>query len=243
MSRPYIPLIDNKATQSDGTTHLAINNTLFRQATTMAFVADKTSVPVPRVYCSCVYRNWAFITMERSLSDTDREHVFQQLRDMIGQLRALPPPSDTRIESCVNGSLRDSRIPRSRPRFGPFKTVQDFHFWLREYLRPEEHPERNNDQDWMEFKGMVAKQDGPWPPPVFTHGDLNPFDIFLRGSRVYTLAWYGNLTRRAWQTAIDRFLDVYSEELKMEIIRQKWWGECLACFRSPSPHVRLTSRS
>ncbi|KAI0542835.1 kinase-like protein [Xylaria digitata] len=236
--------------------HLVVKTSPFvhlSEAATMAFVAAKTSIPVPRVYCSFVYRNQAFITMERvqgeplaevwkSLSDTDREHVFQQLRGMIGELRALTPPSGMRVESCINGSLRDSRIPRSRPRFGPFKTVQDFHLWLREDLRPEEHPDRKNDQDWEEIKEMVAKQDGPWPPPVFTHGDLNPFNIFLRGSRVvgiidwefagwypsyweYTSAWYGNLTRRAWQTSIDRFLDPYPEELKMEITRQKWWGE------------------
>ncbi|KAI0855419.1 kinase-like protein [Xylaria cubensis] len=226
------------------------------EAATMAFVAAKTSIPVPRVYCSFVYRNRAFIMMERvqgrplaevwnSLSDTEQEHVLWQLRDMVQELRAIPPPSNARIESCVSGSLRDRRIPKSWPGFGPFKTVQDFHLWLREGLRPEEHPDRKSDQDWEDIKEMVAKQDGPWSPPVFTHADLNPSNILLRGSRVvaiidwefagwypnyweYTSAWYGSIKRTAaWQILIARFLDPYPEELRMEITRQKWWGENL----------------
>lgn len=31
---------------------------------------------------------------------------------------------------------------------------------------------------------MAEKQDGPWPLPVFTHADLNPFNILLRGDKV-----------------------------------------------------------
>lgn len=89
---------------------------------------------------------------------------------------------------------------------------------------------------------MVAKQDGLWPPPVFTHGDLNPFNIMVHGNRVasiidwefsgwypfyweYTSAWYGNRIRKAWQDSLAKFLDPYPEELRMEITRQKWWGD------------------
>lgn len=89
---------------------------------------------------------------------------------------------------------------------------------------------------------MVAKQDGPWPPPVFTHGDLNPSNILVRGNRVagivdwefagwypyyweYTTAWYGHHTRREWGEHIVKFLDPYPEELKMERTRQRWYGD------------------
>lgn len=30
---------------------------------------------------------------------------------------------------------------------------------------------------------------------------------------------------QAWQRSVNRFLDEYPDELKMEITRQKWWGE------------------
>lgn len=162
---------------------------------------------------------------------------------MMRESRAIPPPPGSmRVENCVGGSLRDSRIPMSRPRFGPFPTIQAFHLWLREGLRPEEHPNHKNDDGWDDIKDMAAKQDGPWPPPVFTHGDLNPFNILVNGDRVvgildwefsgwypyyweYTSAWHGNKTRQGCQGMIHQFLDQYPIELKMEITRQKWWGD------------------
>ncbi|AEO66513.1 uncharacterized protein THITE_2114640 [Thermothielavioides terrestris NRRL 8126] len=159
---------------------------------------------------------------------------------MLQELRSLPPPPGVGIESCVGGSLRDSRIARSWPRFGPFKTTQEFHQWLRRDFRPEERSKYVDDQDWEDLKDMVAKQDGPWPPPVFTHGDLNPSNIFVRGNRVvgiidwefagwypyyweYTSAWYGHETRQGWEKEILNFLDPYPEELKMDLTRQRWW--------------------
>lgn len=223
------------------------------EAATMSFVAANTSIPVPRIHCSFVHNNQAFIVMERiqgtslaeawkTLSDADRESIFSQLQQMFQELRSLQPPLATGVESCQGGSLRDSRIARSRPRFGPFKTIQDFHLWLREDLKPEEHPERKDDEDWKKIKEMAAKQDGPWPQPMFTHGDLNPFNILVRGDRIvgvidwefsgwypcyweYTSAWCGNLTRQAWQEVLPKFLDVYPDELEMEKTRQRWWGE------------------
>jgi len=84
---------------------------------------------------------------------------------------------------------------------------------------------------------MAVKQDGPWPAAVFTHGDLNPFNIFVRGDEVtaiidwecagwfpnyweYTSAWYGNLTRTEWQENLSKFLDAFPAELEMEMVRQ-----------------------
>ncbi|KAL2169079.1 hypothetical protein VTG60DRAFT_6501 [Thermothelomyces hinnuleus] len=194
------------------------------EAATMRFVACKTSIPVPRVHCAFVHKNRAIIVMDRirgvslsrawkTLSEEDRDGIFRQRRSMLQELRALPPPLECGIESCVGGSLRDARIPRSWPRFGPFKTTQEFHLWLRHGLRPEDHPDHEDDEDWREIKAMVKKQDGPWPPPVFTHGDLNPSNILVRGNRVvgiidwehagwypyyweYTSAWQAHLTRQ-----------------------------------------------
>lgn len=89
---------------------------------------------------------------------------------------------------------------------------------------------------------MAAAQDkSSWRPPVFTHADLNPFNILIRGDRVvglvdweisgwypnyweYTSAWLGSATRTGWRKCIDEFLEPFPDELKMETIRQKWWG-------------------
>jgi aminoglycoside phosphotransferase (APT) family kinase protein len=177
-----------------------------------------------------------------TLSDSDCDEVYAQLKSFLQELRKLPPPSHNKIESCVGGSLRDSRIPHSRPRFGPFGTIQEFHLWLREELRPEEHPDRKADEDWSDIKEMVKMQDGTWPRPVFTHGDLNPFNIMVKGKQVvgiidwefsgwypsyweYTSAWCGSLTRQSWQAVLTKLMDPYPRELKMERTRQRWWGD------------------
>lgn len=223
------------------------------EAATMKFVAENTSLPVPKIHWSFVHKHRAYIVMERipgeeiprawrKLRDGALQQIFAQLKQMLQELRALKPTPGTGVESCVGGSIQDSRIPRSLPRFGPFQTIQEFHRWLREDLHLEEHSDRVNNPKWQEIKAMVVKQDGPWPAPVFTHGDLNPSNILVRGNQVvglldwefagwyphyweYTSAWYGNITRTEWQDLLDKFLEPFPEELKMEITRQKWWGE------------------
>lgn len=147
-----------------------------------------------------------------------------------------------RVESYVGGSLRDSRIPKSKPRFGPFDTIQGFHCWLRDDLKLEEVMNQPETQDLKDIKDMIDMQDGPWPRTVFTHGDLNPFNIIVRDDRVvgiidwefagwypnyweYTSAWCGNVVRPTWQEMLPKFLDTFPEELKMEVARQTHWGD------------------
>lgn len=241
-----VPISKNKIIETGPYVHLI-------EAATTKFVAENTFIPVPKIYCSFVYKNRAYIVIERiqgdelptawkKLSEGSRRKVFDQLKRMLRNLRALEPPSGTRVESCTGGSLRDSRIPRSCPRFGSFRTIQEFHLWLREDLQPSKVEGRENDQDWQDIRDMAVKQDGPWPPPVFTHADLSPFNILIRGDQVvgiidwelsgwypnyweYTSAWLSSVTRTEWQGSIDKFLDPFPQELKMEATGQKWWGE------------------
>ncbi|KAF5547552.1 serine threonine kinase [Fusarium phyllophilum] len=232
----YVPPPDQTATQHEGTSSLAINNTFSRrlmtlialktsarfykhdgpcipiskslivkkgpfvhltEAATMQFVAANTSIPVPTVYCSFVHKNRAHIVMQRiqgktiadawrDLSDADRSNIFAQLRRMFQELRSLTPPSNTGIESCIGGSLRDSGIPYTtvETSIWAFQAIQNFHRWLREDLEPDSRPDHMEDQDWKNIKEMATKQDGSWPLPVFTHGDLNPFNIIVRGDQV-----------------------------------------------------------
>lgn len=219
----------------------------------MKYVPENTSIPVPKVYCSFVRKNRAYIVMERiqgeevptawqKLNEQSRQNVFEQLKQMTDELRSLKPPMGGGVSSCVGGSLRDSRIPRSRPRFGPFGSVNEFHLWLRDYLQPAEHSTWGDDQDWEEIKKMVIKQDESWPGPVFTHGDLNPSNVLIRNGRVvgiidwefsgwyphyweYTSAWLGNLTRTGWRDRVCEALHPFPAELEMEKVRHRWWGD------------------
>jgi aminoglycoside phosphotransferase len=224
------------------------------EAVTMKFIAENTSIPVPKVYCSFIYKNRTYIVMERvrgrvlhavwgTLSEKSRQDLLHQLKLMFDGLRALERPRDVGVQNCVGGSLYDSRIPHCRHRFGPFKNIQDFHLWLREEHQLSSIEEKQDEhQDWREIKEMAVRQDGAWPPPVFTHGDLNPFNILVRNGKIvsiidwefsgwyppyweYTSAWYGNRLRPYWQNVLDKFLEPYPDDLKMEITRQKWWGD------------------
>lgn len=90
---------------------------------------------------------------------------------------------------------------------------------------------------------MIAMQDREWgEPPVFTHGDLNPFNIIVRNGKIeaiidwkfagwlpryweYTSVWLGSTTRIAWQKLVPKFIDPCPNELEMERIRHRWWGD------------------
>jgi aminoglycoside phosphotransferase len=241
-----IPISKNLIVKTGPYVHLA-------EAATMRFVADSTSLPVPKVFCSFLHKDHAYIVMERIQgeciptawkhnSEVSREKIFDQLKILFQELRELKPVDGTSVESCVGGTVREARIPRPLPRMGPFKTIQEFHLFLRDSLRPDEATPKEDDEEWQDIIEMATKQDGPWPATVFTHGDLNPFNILVRGDEVaaiidwecagwfpnyweYTSAWYSNLTRAEWQENLDKFLDTFPGELEMERVRNKWWGE------------------
>lgn len=171
-----------------------------------------------------------------TLSELSRQKVLARFKIMFQELWALQPPPGAGVESCVGGSLRDSRIPWFYPRMGPFKTIQDFHLWLRAYLQGSDLEHRDGIQDWPAVRDMIATQDGPWLHPGFTHGDLNPANILVRGDDVvgivdwefsgwYTSAWYCDVVRAGWGRRVDAFLEPFPEELRMEKTRQRWWGE------------------
>jgi len=243
---PCVPISRHKILKKGRSVHLT-------EAATMNFVARHTSIPVPKIYCSFLHKNRAYIVMERiqgenlaaawpSLSKESLRKIYSQLKDMIQELRALKPPPDRGVESCVGGSLYDSRLPYGTPRFGPFTTIQEFHRWLRNNLEATQIGDHVTEKEAEDIRAMIDKQDGPWPAPVFTHGDLNPSNILVRGDQIvgivdwefsgwyplyweYTSAWLGNLTRSEWQGILLSLLDPFTEELKMETTRSKWWGE------------------
>jgi thiamine kinase-like enzyme len=189
---------------------------------------------------------------DRLFKENSLQKVLLQLKQMIQELRALQPPPGTGVENCVGGSMIDCRLPHGTPRFGPFKTIQEFHRWLRDGFpgpkRSDELPEEEKvgkpltEQEFSALESMVAKQEGSWPPPVFTHCDLNPFNIIVRGDQIvsiidwefsgwypiyweYTFAWLGNILRSEYRDILQSLMDPYPEELVMERTRAQWWGE------------------
>lgn len=162
----------------------------------MAFIAARIKIPVPRVHCSFRHKGQTFIVMERlrgqtladawpTLSTVQVEGILTDLRQMLDELRVLTAPAMA-IQSCVEGSLRDSRIPHAGTRIGPFPSTRVFHQWLRQGLEVGgKNPGRVSDEEWAGIQHMMAMQDQEWKEaPVFTHGDLNPFNIIVHDEKI-----------------------------------------------------------
>jgi aminoglycoside phosphotransferase len=152
------------------------------------------------------------------------------------ELRSVPPPEGTSVGGVDGGPFYDCRLP-SNPLWGPYATTRDFHEALAnganldvEYAQlPDDVPEL------FEFYRQSGNQ------LVLTHGDLSSLNILVDGDEVmgildwetggwfppyweYTCAKNANPHNLFWAEEVDKFLEPFPHELKMEKIRQKYFG-------------------
>lgn len=212
-------------------------------AATLQFVAQYTSVPVPKVYCAFERKGKVYIVMEwirgevlaNALfhrSEKSKAEITLQLQRMLAELRNLPHPEGLGIANVTGGSLSDHRLPGNNPRFGPCRTIEDFHRHLREGI---DHSEL-----YPEINQLAEKHKGTWPI-CFTHGDLHGCNIVVRGDKVvgivdwdtagwypsyweYTAACYTAAVNESWPTIVEQFLEPMPEELAMERLREKYFS-------------------
>jgi hypothetical protein len=73
------------------------------EASTMRFIAQNTSIPVPKIYCAFTRKGRTYIAMERingemlgrtwvKRSDESKAKILQQLKRMVDEMRNIPPP-------------------------------------------------------------------------------------------------------------------------------------------------------
>lgn len=213
------------------------------EASTMQFIAQRTSIPVPKIYCAFTRKGRTYIVMERlngemlgrgweARSTESKAKVLSQLKKLVDEMRSIPPQQQG-VSNVNGGPVWDCRLPGTSFCHGPFKTIQDFHKYLRGGF--DGHP------DNIEASKLVGLQDRPWPPPVFTHGDLSSLNILVREDEIvgiidwetagwypsyweYTTAWQANPMNYFWRDEIDKFLEPMHEDLEMEKTRQKYFG-------------------
>ncbi|KFY29188.1 hypothetical protein V491_00148 [Pseudogymnoascus sp. VKM F-3775] len=214
------------------------------EASTMQFIRQHTSIPVPRIICSFAHKGWTYIVMEwihgdmighewTSRTDEFKEKILSQLKEMVAEMRRIAPPG-LAVGNVDGGILYDCRI-HGPLRFGPFENIQSFHKYLRGGM--EAHVDHPSDA-----RELIAWHDGPWSVPFLTHGDLSSLNILARGDEVVgivdweTAGWYPsyweyttasnvNPQNLFWKKEVDRFLEPMPEELAMEEIRQKYFGD------------------
>ncbi|KAM3532018.1 hypothetical protein NHJ13051_000394 [Beauveria bassiana] len=222
--------------------------TTLAEASAMRFVAEHTSIPVPKVYTAFEHKGRTYIVMERISGEIlahgwtrrtpeSRGRILESLRGMIEQLRRIPAPAGCGVSNVDGGTIYDCRLPG--PKFwGPFPTIHDFHRQLRGGIDEPEYA----GTAIPELGPLITFQNQPWPYPVFTHGDLSSLNVLARGDEVvgivdwetaawmpsyweYTSAWNVNPQNQFWQEEVDRFLESFPEALKMEAIRRKYNGD------------------
>lgn len=215
------------------------------EARNIQFIQQHTSIPTPKVYCAFQRKGVTYIVMKKlrgkslaitwkSLSDSSRDKLLLRLRELVLEMRSIPAPSGE-IAGVDGGQLWDCRLPSGLERFGPFTDNDDFHRFLRKGLdeAPPDHPD---------IQEMLQLQKQEWGPPVFSHGDLSSLNILVHGEDItgiidwetagwwppyweYTTARQVNPRNSFWGEYIDKFLNPWPEALKMEKVRQRWWGE------------------
>ncbi|KAF1852212.1 kinase-like protein [Cucurbitaria berberidis CBS 394.84] len=224
------------------------------EANTLQFIANHTSIPVPRVYHAFTHHNQTYILMERirgetiakrwhSLSDSSKLLIFTQLKRMIEELRSIPCQTNG-VSNLDGGPIHDYRLHPSS--CGPFDTLSDFHLALRNNVTlPSLQAQNHNSPNpaaILDVKKLVAFHESVIRSPVFTHGDLSSFNILVRNDEVvgiidwdtagwlpyyweYTTAWHANPQNLFWQNEVGNFLDPQEEELSMEKLRRAYFGD------------------
>lgn len=170
--------------------------------------------------------------LERSAES--KKKILAQIKNMADEMRRIPAPPGQGISNIAGGPLFDGRLSGGSYH-GPFDTVQDFHRYLREGYEGgnENAPDANKLVEW---------HNQSYSKPTFTHGDLSTMNIMVRGDEVvgiidwetagwwpeyweYTSAWHVNPYNEFWREEVDKFLEPKVEELQMEMVRRKYFGD------------------
>lgn len=161
------------------------------EALTMIFIAQNTSIPVPRVQAVRRYKDKYALIMDyvrasertwSKLSASDRANVAEQLAGYVSQLRQLVPPRPGRVEAVDGTPCTD---PKLNIALEPC-TIDEFHLRL-----GHEHVRTCGEDSWhyplrRDFERIHGRQ----YRTTFCHADLTWHNILIRrGKIVAILDW------------------------------------------------------
>ncbi|KAJ5799108.1 uncharacterized protein N7518_001176 [Penicillium psychrosexuale] len=199
----------------------------------LRYVAEHTSIPVPKVFNTHYYDDRLYIEMEYIrgmslekawhrgyLSEDQKKHIINQVAGYISQLRRLEPPQEGIVASATFDKVLDHRVGCWN--FGPFISHEGFHSYLRADLPVDSlGPE-------------IAECHSRHYRSCFTHADLALRNIMVDNGKVsaivdwqfggwypeyweYTKAHYGQVDRPDWYTGLQNALEKrYDDELAAE---------------------------
>lgn len=210
----------------------------------MQYVANNTSIPVPKVQRVWRADGATFITMDfvpgeelhsawHIMSKVTKRWVVAQLKGYFDQLRALKPSIQGSVMSVTGGPLRDGSRVGLQP-FGPFHSHDDFHQFLRGTWPLETFETTVNcDQIVNSHRQNYTTK--------FTHGDFAPRNVMVKSDGTITAiidwdsaGWFpeyweytkANFTPYApddWVESIGEMTGRYDEQLEGE---NQLYGVC-----------------
>lgn len=202
----------------------------------LKYVAEHTSIPVPKVFKAHSYDDDLYIEMEyvrgkdlgvawRHLSQDEKKHIITEIAGYISQLRSLEPPREGIVASASLDGVLDHRVGTSP--FGPFTTHKGFHSYLRANVPIEDCT--------RVFGAEVTECHTRCYRSCFAHADLVPRNIIVDNGKVsaiidwqfggwypeyweYTKAHYAPMDRPEWYSGLENAMDRYDDELRAERI-------------------------
>ncbi|CAP80413.1 Pc12g07860 [Penicillium rubens Wisconsin 54-1255] len=185
----------------------------------LKYVAEHTSIPVPKVFNTHYHDGDLYIEMEiirgmnleaawyhSHLSQDQKKDIIAEVAGHISQLRKLEPPREGMVASASLGEAMDHRVGSCT--FGPFTSHKGFHSYLRANAPIEDCNEV--------FGPEVTECHSRHYRSCFTHADIAPRNIMVDDGKVsaivdwqfggwypeyweYTKAHYGQIDRPEWR--------------------------------------------
>lgn len=204
----------------------------------LRYVAEHTSIPVPKVFKTHYHDDRLYIEMEYvrginlqaawrpgCLSQDQKVHIITEVTGYINQLRKLEPPREGIVASANCDKVLDHRVG-SHP-FGPFSSHEGFHSYLRVNM-PIEGCSEVIGPEVTECHSRRYRS-------CFTHADLAPRNIIVdmdnrKVSAIvdwefsgwypeyweYTKAHYCQIYWPEWFDRLENSMDRYDDELGAE---------------------------
>ncbi|KAM0424844.1 hypothetical protein ACHAPT_009900 [Fusarium lateritium] len=216
------------------------------EAYAMRFVASHTSIPVPKVYYAFTYQGASYTVMSRTSgemvgrgwkerSDESKTRILDQLRQMITELRSVPPPEGAGVSAIDGGPIYDCHMPDPKYQ-GPCATVYEFHKALVDGL--DFNANCDNIPGLPELVKFYRESGNEL---VLTHGDLTCRNILVRGDRVvgivnwetagwlptyweYSCAKFDSPWNPLWAGPVDQFLTPMPYEWEMDATRREYFA-------------------
>ncbi|KAI0333963.1 kinase-like protein [Cubamyces sp. BRFM 1775] len=170
--------------------------TLALEAESVAFVAARTTIPVPRVHHYWEEGERGSLVMDyiegiqlqrawRDMSAPQRLSVMRRIAGYVEQLRAIPQPAPLSTSSLprrgwiggpTGSAFSDFMMTSESTPFGPFADEREFNDWRVSRFKPFGDRHAPTAARIAEIRKSMSEDH----PIVFTHGDINRRNILVR---------------------------------------------------------------